>query len=407
MKTRCLLFLVALVARLFFLWHEGLGIVSFFGRERDPRDLSDSWDYIELARNIRRGFFGFVDPSAFRPPLYPALLALLNDNLYLVLIVQIILGALTALLVYEIALDRFGWQVAVISTTLFALAPMSARYTVFIMTETLFTFLLAVATLLWAKNLCGYAGGFFGLAALTRPIIVPFILILFAIGLLWKEKRKPYLIISLTACLIIGVWTARNCIVLGRFIPVSDTGLGTNLLFGSMESGAGFGVDWNKLAQDPVSQVDFDYHSPEKDRIYFARAVKIIESNPLGWLKVRAKQLPRFFVDSGAYLYTLLGPMFVAFKYSYVIAQLLLFVFAGYAVYSRRARLKDLDCLALFPIFLMLIHIPLWIESRYSLPIMPAVIMLAAAGLTSFSLVIHRYRYGDRLSTIGIERFNP
>src|SRR5260370_20044265 len=275
------------------------------------------------------------------------------------LIVKIIVRASTGQPVYEIGLDKFGWQVAVISTTLFALAPMSARYTVFIMTETLLTFLLAVATLLWAKNLYAYAGGFFGLAALARPIVLPFILILFAIGLLWKEKRKAYLIISLSACLIIGVWTARNYIVLHRFIPVSDAGLGTNLLFGSMESGAGFGVDWNKLKEDPVSQVDVDYHSPEKDRIYLARAVKIIGSNPLGWLKVRAKQLPRFFVDSGAYLYTSLGPMFVAFKYSYVTAQLLLFVFAGYAVYSRRPRLNDLDCLALFPVFLLLIHIPL------------------------------------------------
>ena len=169
MKTRLLIFLVALVARLFFLWHEGLGMVSFFSRQRDPKDLSDSWDYIELARNIRRGFFGFVDSSAFRPPLYPALLAILNDNLYLVLIVQIILGSLTALLVYEIALVKFRWQVALISGTLFALAPMSARYSVFIMTETLFTFLLSAATLLWAKNLYVYAGGFFGLAAPSNP----------------------------------------------------------------------------------------------------------------------------------------------------------------------------------------------------------------------------------------------
>ena len=97
------------------------------------------------------------------------------------------------------------------------------------------------------------------------------------------------------------------------------------------------------------------------------------------------------FLDSGDYL---LGSSNVTFdealqkrralvviiKICFMLGNIAIFVLAVYGIFLERRRFVSLSHIILFPVFLSLIHLPMWIESRYSLPMMPLVLILAARG---------------------------
>jgi len=51
---------------------------------------------------------------------------------------------------------------------------------------------------------------------------------------------------------------------------------------------------------------------------------------------------------------------------------------------TQRTRFAELSHLTLFPLFLALVSLPLWIEPRYGLPMMPLIAILSAAGTEHF-----------------------
>jgi len=63
-----------------------------------------------------------------------------------------------------------------------------------------------------------------------------------------------------------------------------------------------------------------------------------------------------------------------------VLGNVLVFVFALVGIIAERRGFVRLSHLTLFPIFLMMISLPFWIEPRYGLPMMPLVAVLSAVG---------------------------
>jgi hypothetical protein len=145
-----------------------------------------------------------------------------------------------------------------------------------------------------------------------------------------------------------------------------------------------------------VEEVD----ETDKDRVRLSRAVRRIVDHPLDWLKVRVKQYPKLLVDNGDYL---LGshnlsireaisagrPLVVLLKVIFILGNLLVLTLAGYGVFRERGRFVELEHIMLFPIFLLAIHLPTWIEPRYLLPAVPVIAILAAVGSTR---IIERWR---------------
>jgi hypothetical protein len=111
----------------------------------------------------------------------------------------------------------------------------------------------------------------------------------------------------------------------------------------------------------------------------------------LHWLLVRAKQYPKLFLDTGPYILdpdadpdrqarasSRLLPFFI--KAIFVAGNVLAIGLAALGIFFERARLLSLSHIMLFPLYISVIHLPLWIEPRYSLPVMPLVAILAAVG---------------------------
>ena len=363
-------------------------------------ETPDGAEYLQLARNLARyGTFG-VDgmvPTCFRAPLYPALISLLwtvsRAPVSNVLLLQAVLGAATAGMTYQIAHDRWNRSVALTAGVLFAVAPMSSRYVATVLTETLFTFLVTLGVLCWGRGRHIATGVAFGLAALTRPALLPFILLLCPMALVSSlRSRLGIHRIVLSALAVLSFWTVRNAVLFSRLVPVAEGGWGLSLFLGTIPI---------HLGANPFVQVDPEWSAldkaigkdgPSADSMVKERAamrlgLERIRHSPLQWIEARATQYPRLFIDTGEYLLPADGqaawkagrPLVIVTKTGFALGNLAVVLFALLGLYAARWRLLSIAHIWLFPVYLTAVYVPMWIESRYGLPMMPMMFVLAAA----------------------------
>ncbi len=244
-------------------------------------DLSDDPDsYRLIAETLaEQGTFGIpgeggtVDPTAFRPPLYPWLLSWLVRDGQLpaaaVAGLHAILGALTAILVFALVCKYFPreqhrWNrpLACLAATLVTIDPLLLTQSTQVMTETLAT-TLAVATWLaicWANsgggtlengNLGGRAGGRWFMVGLLlaagflcRPVFIVWTVLL-VLWLICREIGRNIgkggamtraagvvCIVLLPLVVTVSGWTLRNDRQLGHPVWATSHG-GYTLLLGN------------------------------------------------------------------------------------------------------------------------------------------------------------------------------
>jgi 4-amino-4-deoxy-L-arabinose transferase-like glycosyltransferase len=267
------------------------------------------------------------------------------------------------------------------------LARMSCIYAGLILTETLFTFLIALGVFLWGRGRTMPAGVAFGLAALTRTTIVPFLLALFLMPLLpkWRWRWREYVLIGVVSIAVASIWVARNGVVFGRFIPVQESGFGQNLLFGTFETKPLRGQIWNGREwtddQDahPLVSAGEGLDGIQRERFRTRLALERIKGDPLRWLAARVQQYPRLFMDDSV-IYRDEPPLLVVKGILFHLVNLVVVALAAFGVFTERERFVALSHITLFPAFMLLIHLPLWVEPRYGLPMVPMMAILAAAG---------------------------
>jgi len=159
----------------------------------------DERDYLQLAQ-------GLVDQGryagAFRPPLYPAYMAMMISwgwGTLGIRIGQVLMSTVSAVLAYRIARRMLGTPSARIAAGLLAFDPVLVMFTHRLWSETLFIVLLLAAldilsassaTRKWWPWLA--AGFLFGLAGLTRPVILTFVPLLLPWAILQMRRREPF-----------------------------------------------------------------------------------------------------------------------------------------------------------------------------------------------------------------------
>lgn len=233
---------------------------------------SDMWAYdrsaLCLARSEalpERWYFNCYHPlsaSTYYPPGYTYFLALIyrmsGYRHWVVLEVQALLGALSALLTYQVAKRLGEEKMGIFAGFSFAFYLPLVYYTGVLLTETLYIFL--VCLWLWILLRRGGARSFLvsgvvlGLASLTRPqallggaLLLP--ALFFCLRNL-KGSIKFFFCHSITLALVILPVTIRNYQIHGQFILISTNGAPT-FYFGhimkSMEMRIPPGMDDNDL----------------------------------------------------------------------------------------------------------------------------------------------------------------
>jgi len=207
----------------------------------------DAKGYHVLARALmkhhRFAYSPTEDPNTLRTPLYPMFIAgiytFFGYKPWVVLLFQIVIGALSCLLLIFALRRLFNQQVALIAAFFYAIDPPLIVYTVALISDVLFVVLLVTAFYWFSrgftseaqrKNIVyyGISGFFFGLSALIRPIsqYIPVVFIFFFI--VWyrrrlKEALKYSAAVLIMFLLAIAPWLIRNYHHFDR-IAISSSG---------------------------------------------------------------------------------------------------------------------------------------------------------------------------------------
>lgn len=279
----------------------------------------DAVEYYNYALNlVRHGVFSKVPEGttpligdSFRDPGYPVFLAAWMkifpqwDSWYAAMLLsQALLGALTVTLMLAVARRwmPLGWLA--VAGMLMAVWPHSVAMSSYLLSETLFGFLAALALLLLRVALdrqrVGWAaasGICFSLAALTNAVLIPFAPLL-AVYLLMRKKASRLVCASLAiaALAAIAPWIARN-----SFLPVTtesrDTSSSGRALLNFVQ---GSWPDMHSAYQASMK------HDPDGTLIMFAiaRESAVMEQSPRAGL---ALVWHRMASRPGHYLWWYLG----------------------------------------------------------------------------------------------------
>jgi 4-amino-4-deoxy-L-arabinose transferase-like glycosyltransferase len=247
----CLLLAVALFTRL---WLWSLVVQTDPSRFLRP----DSASYLDSAAALAEiGRFAAApdqpaNPQHFRTPGYPLYLAALyrlagGNDVRLVALSQVALSLLTLALVYWLGRRLWNRTTGALAVALLVLDLPSLTYTLFVMSETLFTLLLllgAIALMMLVEPATGarirwaLAGGILlGLATLVRPVSY-YLALPLGVGVSWLGWRGGWgralvvrclLALLASYALLVGAWQVRNFVQTGD--PAISSVMANNLYF--------------------------------------------------------------------------------------------------------------------------------------------------------------------------------
>jgi len=360
--------------------------------------LGDAARYDSIATNLIEGK-GYrntkgEDPVPVLPPAYPTFLAatykLTAHSYSAVRIAQAFLGAATCAVVYLIGRKAFNPATGIIAALLAAAYPWFIFWNRFLITETLFIFLLSlgVLTMLWAvekplpRNLAA-AGLLLALANLTHTS-VPILPVLFAGWLLpalgWRQGARAAGIFLAFFFLALVPWTARNYAHYQQVLPVSALG-GLNLYVANNPYTIADQPHTSNLPdRDPVVMQEVE-GKPflEQDRILRNKAINYIFDHPgtllsNGWKRVKVfwEEVPAPAVFN--------MPLLRSEYYRENVDRVLLLAFAAGAAVAL-VRWRTAVVLLLVPLQYSLLHVFFPVNDvtvRARLPAMLVAIVLAA-----------------------------
>ncbi len=378
---------------------------------------ADTDSYRMLAANVAEcGIYGYevtdpatgqvsVRPTAFRPPIYPLLLACVGEGtetgLYGVMILHWVLGVATVALVYLLSQQwrLGGW--GVLAAAFVAFDPILLNQSTLVMTETLATFLAVVALMslsrLSDKPSVGSAavvGGVLALASLCRPTFLPWlalaaVILVLASGIR-QSRWKLGIALLLGAAAVLSPWIVRNYVVIGRPIIATTHGgytlrLGNNEGFYEFLRTSDWGDVWDSRELDEQYnhiKEQFGHDEVQADRWAYRRALSCIRNDTGMFAYACTVRVGRLWglmphqIEHSESTVTCLMRCAVGLWYISVFA---LGVIGMCSLGKRLWRLPwvwgVLLCLAFTAM-----HAVYWSNLRMRAPLMPVVCMAAAAG---------------------------
>ncbi len=284
----------------------GLVVRTFFISLHERPLISDEREYDQLAYNIAtRAIYAYGEiPTAYRPVGYPAMVGALysvaGQHPLAVKFFQGFLDVTTAYLIYLLLAAR-SRRAAVLGALLWVAFPPAIFYTNFLMAETMFTFLLLLATALLVHGTQARSGFLIvlgisiGLLMLMKPGAV--LLLLVPVGLyrrLQLSRRKVALIIGV-ALVVITPWVFRNWVTFGE--PAISSNGGVNLLIGNHPGATGA---YNLTFDPSILEGTGNEFEAEKRASYYAW--KYIADHPATFAVNGVKKLAHFFESEGGIL---------------------------------------------------------------------------------------------------------
>jgi 4-amino-4-deoxy-L-arabinose transferase-like glycosyltransferase len=363
--------------------------------------FDDPDNYLPLARSLAagQGLSLRGHPTAYRPPFYPILLAPLvaiagDDATTGLAVLHVALGAATAGLA---ALTAHRWGLgrarAVAAGLIVAADPVLLWQSRYVMTETPTAFLVSAS--LAALTLQGRAGPvvggvMFGLAALTRPSMLPGAVLTVLAGLAigqasWSRRLTDGLTMTLSMLAVLAPWAIRNAAVFG--IPIVTTthggytlALANNEVYYRDVLNGPPGRVWTGHDQwlwwDSVNRETAGMSEPDADRFMRRRALKLAIDRPADFLHASVRRLERFWSVSPALAVYSPSVRLLAAVWTIPLWVALLMGLFRRGLWTWPQVAAPLSILGL-----MAVHSLYWTDMRMRAPIVPAIALVAAGAL--------------------------
>jgi 4-amino-4-deoxy-L-arabinose transferase-like glycosyltransferase len=363
--------------------------------------------YRALAENVwREGTFGREGrPTAYRPPLYPLLIAPVaawGQGSFLALAaLHVVLGAATVLLAADLGRRAGLGGAAWLAAVLVACDPILVKWSTEVMTETLAAFLAALALACLARvegpgrlGWAAAAGTAMGLACLARPTFLAWLACVLPV-LAWSVRPRraamaAAAVAGLASAVTLAPWTLRNVVQFGRPVVATTHGGYTLLLANNPEFYAylrrpGDAGPWRAEAMEAHAAAART-HSPggewADDRALYDQAWRNIRQQPADFARAVAYRLSRLWglLPQRVDAHEGWGQSWQRFATAGFYA--LEFLLALVGLWSLKGRLVVSPwpaVLALAASF-TLVHALYWTDMRMRAPLVPAVALLAAAG---------------------------
>lgn len=220
---------------------------------RSWRPQSDAAQYVDLARNLARGH-GFalafpqivVHATAFRPPLYPALLAPLmwlgGNALWPARLLSALIGTAVVILAGMYAESIGGGRSGVVTACLVAVYPPLLANDTITLTEPLALALLLVVLVAVDRRRWALSGVACGLFVLTRPngYLFALLVVAFIVATLGWRVGLGCLVIVVA---VVTPWMVRNEIQVGTWELTTSDGFTVAAIYSPAAQAAGTFVD--------------------------------------------------------------------------------------------------------------------------------------------------------------------
>lgn len=384
--------------------------------------MMDEAKHHEWATQIADGE-GFDKRPYFRAPLYYYLLAgvyaAAGQNIVFGRIFGCLLGAASCYLIARLGIMLSGFRVGFVAGLIAACYWPLIHFDNQLLTVGLEVFLdtLLLITLLWAAEQridwpLLIAGVVWGLAALARPNVLalaPGILawLWFALPRStrpWQRLLAFGLVLAGAALVILPV-TLRNRIVGGQWVLIASQG-GVNLYIGNNPEADGYSVyvpgvrpDSDSWLYDVIAIAERDTGRPmteaEVSQYYVNRTLQWIDEDPGAWLRLMLRKTRIFFSatevpnNQPIWFFVRLSP--TAFLYWLGFPIVATLGLAGLTLIRTGWRKWSLPVICLV-IYLATV-VAFFCPARYRLPVIPVLILTAAAGLLAIPALLRERRW--------------
>ncbi|MEE9554218.1 MAG: glycosyltransferase family 39 protein [candidate division Zixibacteria bacterium] len=408
------IFAVALILRLIYFFQVKSGFPGWDTPTIDPL-YHDLW-----AKQIAAGDLLGSGPF-FRAPFYAYFLGLIyaiaGPSLAISKIIQHLLGSLSCALIFLFTDRYFNRKTAVLSGLL------CAFYWVFIYfeDELLLDSLLVLFSILLIWSIIRVmerptykrfflTGLILGIATITRPnyaVFIPLLLIwlLFYFPKQYRATLLKYSALLAGCFLMILPVTIRNIAVGDDFVVIASQG-GINFYIGNNGYADGrsaiipeFGASWQYAdceyrAKKESGRLGDTLKPSEVSSFYYKKAIKFITGSPFAWLGLMLRKLNYFWngyeVSNNQNLY-----FFRQFASITKFLPSLFFIISPFSIYGLLLlfkKEKKYHVVGYFVIIYMLTVIAFFVNSRFRLPVLPFLIILASYAIIR---VFDKIRSGD------------
>jgi tetratricopeptide (TPR) repeat protein len=393
----------------------------------------DAATYLDYAGYLTHVSWAGRPAPYWQPPLYPYLLAMLQlvaESLWLPRLLQAVAGSASCVLIWALGRRLFPGPVAVAAALAAAVYGPFVYFSGELLPVTLAILLdLVLLWLLmrlpadpgWRWLVPGAVLGLATLAVATVFVLLPVVL--------WWLWRHPPIPATATPPWVRGVWFVVGCLVVIGPVTVRNRIVGDDLVFVSHNAGVNFyignnpehdrtvairpGRQWLDLVDTPAREAGLQRPSA-RSRYFIAESWRFISSEPGRWLALtarkfylfwRGEEIPRnldlyFARSESSILSALLWQRGLAFPFG-LVAPLAL---VGIVLFLRspQRRTRDGALLLGFVLAYTVAVVLFFVTSRYRLPVVPVLLLLACSGVHAMTVGSRRVATAAAALVVGV-----